>query len=289
MMVGEGGVVVVFDLLGHFAPLTGAHTWRDLRAIDGSGDDNVYAVGDAGVVLRYNGAAWAKTPFPVTEDLHDVWVAGPTSIYAAGDNGRILHSADGDNWTIQTSGTAASLRGIHGTTDQAIHCVGAAGTVLRRTAGTWQAQTAPAGDYNDVWMESATAGWLVGDAGLLVRVVGTSYSAAASPVASDLNAVWGTAPDHVFAVGAGGAALLYDGTDWRVTPTPNSGDLLAVTGDGSGAAWAIGATGGALLRWGGSAWKVDDGPAAGEMRGLWRASNHLLVAGRAGAILEYRN
>src|ERR1700757_24444 len=37
------------------------------------------------------------------------------SLWAVGDKGTILHSADGEHWSAQTSGTENDLRSIYGT------------------------------------------------------------------------------------------------------------------------------------------------------------------------------
>lgn len=65
--------------------------------------------------------------------IHAVWVVSPTDVYAVGESGTILHY-DGTAWTSMPSGVTVTLTEIFGVTEGAktdLFAVGAAGTVLR--------------------------------------------------------------------------------------------------------------------------------------------------------------
>src|SRR5437764_114156 len=64
------------------------------------------------------------------------------SLWAVGDDGRILHTADGETWKPQTSGTPKDLTSIYGTGDgKSLWAVGYEGTILHTTGGEWKPQT----------------------------------------------------------------------------------------------------------------------------------------------------
>jgi len=65
-----------------------------LRGVWASDRDAYWAVGDAGVILYYDGAAWLRVSSPTTANLHSVWGAARNDVWAVGDNGVVLHFAD---------------------------------------------------------------------------------------------------------------------------------------------------------------------------------------------------
>jgi hypothetical protein len=71
-------------------PNTGAGTTA-IRAMWSSGDNFVIAVGDGGMILRFDGTTWTKMTSNVTTHLRAVWGTSPTNVYAVGDNATILH------------------------------------------------------------------------------------------------------------------------------------------------------------------------------------------------------
>jgi photosystem II stability/assembly factor-like uncharacterized protein len=69
----------------------GSPSGTTLRAVWGSGDSNVYAVGDNGLILRFDGSKWNTVPSGTTQNLSAVWGTSPNNVYAVGDSGLILH------------------------------------------------------------------------------------------------------------------------------------------------------------------------------------------------------
>jgi len=56
----------------------------------GSAANDVWAVGNAGTVLHWDGTVWAPVTVSTTKDLHGIWGSGPNDIWAVGDQ-TILH------------------------------------------------------------------------------------------------------------------------------------------------------------------------------------------------------
>jgi hypothetical protein len=57
----------------------------------GSSPSDIFAVGDEGTMLRYDGAGWSAMSSSTTESLHDVWGSVRSDVFAAGHDGTILH------------------------------------------------------------------------------------------------------------------------------------------------------------------------------------------------------
>ena len=79
------------------------HNWLDPTAIWGT-DDNMFAVGDAGKILHYNGANWSSMDSNTTEWLRDVHGCDGNSVYAVGLGGAFL-KYDGSVWSNEGSFT----------------------------------------------------------------------------------------------------------------------------------------------------------------------------------------
>jgi photosystem II stability/assembly factor-like uncharacterized protein len=63
-----------------------------LRAIHGTADNQMFAVGDSGTVwFNKSGSTWAVESFPVTTQLNGVHVLAPTELYVVGAGGLIYH------------------------------------------------------------------------------------------------------------------------------------------------------------------------------------------------------
>lgn len=97
----------------------------------GTGADNVYIVGQAGVVLHWNGSELTELLVGANVDLVSVWGTGPDRIAIAGGRANgVVALWDGQSWrTLKL----APLLGFNGVwmRDNMVHLVGAFGTAAR--------------------------------------------------------------------------------------------------------------------------------------------------------------
>jgi len=102
-----------------------------LRGIWGTASDDVFAVGEAGTILRYDGKRWYAMESPTTLAIRTVWGTGPTDVYAAGEDGLLLHF-NGAAWTPLQSPTdrlLLQLWGVPGSPN--VYSVGVVTTILK--------------------------------------------------------------------------------------------------------------------------------------------------------------
>jgi photosystem II stability/assembly factor-like uncharacterized protein len=85
---------------------------------------DVWAVGNAGTIMHFNGAVWTRIDSPVKSNLSAVWGSAPNDIWAVGDLGTILHFR-GHAWHSVESGTTHDLIHIWGTSSDDIWAIGA--------------------------------------------------------------------------------------------------------------------------------------------------------------------
>ena len=55
----------------------------------------------AGAIWRYDGTAWTPMTLPSTAVLNEIWGTSPTDVFAVGEDGVVLHF-DGNAWTVTT-------------------------------------------------------------------------------------------------------------------------------------------------------------------------------------------
>jgi len=104
-----------------------------LQAMWGNGTSELWAVGDSGAIVHYNGRAWSLIPnSPTTATLHGVWGTAANDVWAVGDSGLILHF-DGSEWSKSVTPTTRTLRSAWGSLSGEVWAVGDSGTVLRFT------------------------------------------------------------------------------------------------------------------------------------------------------------
>lgn len=95
----------------------------DLRLSAGQ----VWAVGNNGTILRWNGTAWTASASGTTEDLNGIHCASANACWAVGDNGEIRFW-NGSSWSGQSSGTTRELLSVSCEPDDPASCVASGGT-----------------------------------------------------------------------------------------------------------------------------------------------------------------
>ena len=98
---GEAGTIFFSDTAGVQWAEMNSKTLETFRGLWGMSSTDVYAVGDYGTILHYDGSAWQPMPSGTDLRLFGIWGSSKKSIYAVGDAGLVLHYEDNstDNTT----------------------------------------------------------------------------------------------------------------------------------------------------------------------------------------------
>ena len=234
-----------------------------------------WAVGDAGVIATTNdgGNNWqqqrlntATTFMPIATALNAVHFINPQSGWAVGDAGVIAATIP---WTIQNSSlpTTIALNAIQFVDDRNGWAVGDSGTIIvtEDSGATWLQLTdtttpsIPAtalgtNNINSLQFLSESAGWVIGDGGLIVSWDGTAWSLDSDPgdvsnvvAQSNLNSLHMIDENTGWVVGASGAIAFLNIGTWEsqtfidtVTSLPITDDLNAVRFINATTGWAVG-------------------------------------------------
>jgi hypothetical protein len=176
-----------------------------LRALWAASSTTLFAAGDGGTLLRYNGTAWTVVPTGVTADLTDVWGTSATNVYLTTSDGRVLRY-DGSSVTpVSAVQAPGALNAVWGSAANNVYAVGAGGLVYRFNGTAWSRVRLPTrAALYDVWGSSASAVYVGGEAGIIYRWDGTKWTPEKSSGGGrQVLALWGNGT-NVYAAGAGG-------------------------------------------------------------------------------------
>ena len=140
--------------------------------------------------------------------LFKVWGSGPNDVYAVGSKGVILHW-DGAAWAQQGSGTGEDLISVFGLGSGVggeVAIVGGRGNgvLARKTADGWDTQVLAGNPgFNGIWMAADGTAWIAGNRGSVVSVAPGTFEVTRhrSDTREVLHGMWGLANGHRVAVG----------------------------------------------------------------------------------------
>jgi photosystem II stability/assembly factor-like uncharacterized protein len=146
----SGSLLLVVFLIAGMTACTGSWMFRNplplntnLEGIWGTSIDDVFAVGDQGVILHYDGKEWDSMNSRTTHNLFKIWGNSDSDVFAVGGSGVIMHF-DGSEWYGMVSRSTDDLYGVWGRSESDVYAVGRAGTILHYDGnldGTWDAMT----------------------------------------------------------------------------------------------------------------------------------------------------
>ncbi len=125
-----------------------------LNEVWGSSGSDVFAVGNSGTILHYDGSEWSAMTSGTTDTLLGVWGSSGSDVFAVGrggsffsPEGTILHY-DGSAWAEMTSGTSASFYDVWGSSGSDVFAVGSSGTIFHYDGADGAAS--PDQDFGDL-------------------------------------------------------------------------------------------------------------------------------------------
>lgn len=150
----------------------GLPTEAALLDVWGSSATDVWAVGEEGLVLHYDGAKWERVLIGRAERLAAVRGRDGEVVIAGGTSQAIVLVKTGSgDFVAETLETAPILNGLAVGADGTAWAVGALGQLFVRGAGqaTWESRPQEAGTmWRDAWLDGRGDAWLVGD-GVVAR------------------------------------------------------------------------------------------------------------------------
>jgi photosystem II stability/assembly factor-like uncharacterized protein len=208
-------------------------------------------------VMRLRGKDWSEVSLGLQAPrLNWVHGFGPEHLFAVGEQGWALHF-DGSSWRRLDTGTEAPLWGVWGASPDDVWVVGGSGTgtgeavILRWNGQAFTQVSVPAlrrenvFAFFKVWGTGADDLRIVGQEGVILRWDGEALREEDSGVRDDLISLWGDGPDRVIAVGGRASAQVteWDGTRWRPRDLPPLPGLNGVWFPPGQDPWVVGVQG----------------------------------------------
>ena len=290
--VGSSGA----DWAGHYVDgrwtLVPTGVTTPLRAVWMGSASSVWAVGDFGTAVRWDGTKFQTVPTDATTQLTSVWGAGDTEVWAVGDDATTLRY-DGRKLAKVTNTVASVelLNSVWGTGASDVWVAGSAGTVMRWNGQAFIPQVAPdpQAAYSRVFGSGPTNVWLIADkqawmwngaAWKQVRREPEQLTSGFSRSAADTWLLRGAVRTSAF-----------DGRKWTLDQFPSSASSMrALAPSGAKDVWAAGADG-EINRASTGSWTQEAGFAVTRARNrinvIWGASSDDIWAAASFATLHW--
>ncbi|MBI5845292.1 MAG: hypothetical protein HZB23_11555 [Deltaproteobacteria bacterium] len=228
----------------------------------GTASNNVYAFGNYGSILRWNGSAWSQQRTLVNIGYNTranaVWGASSNNIWAVGLYGCILHY-NGSAWSYYGRVNTEGLNKIWGTAADNIYAVGDRGVILHYNGSAWSQMAAPAtlNPLNAIWGSAPNDIWAAGPADAF-HFDGISWNV--MPYIENVTDLWGTASNNIYAATFSRRIMHYDGVNWtEVYLDPQPIIFKGIWGSSATDIYAVGensGTGGRIVHYDGNSWSV---------------------------------
>ncbi|QRN97532.1 hypothetical protein JRI60_00095 [Archangium violaceum] len=139
-------------------------TTSSLEALHGTGPQDIWAVGELGTVIHWNGTAWSVMDTGTKVDLHAVWAVDRANAWAVGEQGVVLRW-NGASWSRVDVGSDDKLTGVWASGPSDVWVVEdslSSGGLLRFDGKTWTRRSVTGSSStpvrvwgsgpNDVWV-----------------------------------------------------------------------------------------------------------------------------------------
>jgi hypothetical protein len=208
-----------------------------LNAVWGASENELFAVGASGTILRYRGEGldWsddsANKSASSTATLHSVWGRSASDVFAVGSS--CVWGLKGGVWTKhKVPDPAKAGSELSSYTLYSVRGSPEAGVWASGDGASGQSELVVKFDDKDAWVVQSAglsyAGsglavvgaqvFIVGNAQHVRMFDGASWVSKNLDGMTDLEAAWGTGPDNVWAVGPSGMLLRFDGAAWTTSP-----------------------------------------------------------------------
>jgi serine/threonine protein kinase len=211
-----------------------SNTEKSLNAIWGLSKSEIYAVGDNGTIINYDGKSWNNMESGTKSRLNGI--CGITNrgvieeIYAVGDE--VILKYDGIRWRPAVNRQNGYFFGILGLSKSDIYAVGLDNLILHYDGSKWNPMSSGSNiSIYNIWGLSRFEIFAVGGFGSnLIFYNGKSWNTILSCTKKSLNSIWGTNSSDVFAIGEDGTIIHFDGKEWTQMNSNTSKCLRGVKG-----------------------------------------------------------
>lgn len=201
---------------------------RPFSGVFGFGPRNIWAVGYAGALARFDGQYWSEVTNPTTskETLFGIWGSSPTDIWAVGNNGEILHG-NGSTWESHKQKTDKAFFAIWGSGPTDIYAIGQDGICAHFDGTDWTLATLSSAWLTAVTGTSASDVWAAGRTGTLLHYDGEVWQSQHGPTTDNITSIVALSRDEVWMTTDKGTLFHYKNQEWNPLQTDQRLESIA--------------------------------------------------------------
>jgi photosystem II stability/assembly factor-like uncharacterized protein len=216
---------------------------------------------------------WRPAHSPTAEDIHAIWAVSEDDIWACGEKGNILHY-DGSEWRLDITTLAPDFFDISFVSSEEGWVCGKDGWVARREAGKWRQVPGNTRSSTLYALDAhgAADAWFCGSRGAVLHYQDGVWTDQSPNVGDDLHGIRVAGDDKGWVVGDNGRILKRTNGQWEQVTSPVSADYRCAFFVGDDEAW-FGASGGFAVHLKAGGLTKTRLPAAETITGLYFQSN----------------
>lgn len=209
----------------------------------------LFAAGQLGRIYRFDGKQWSlHFDLHLDITILAMWGSSPSSIYAVGDEGLVLHF-NGLRWQRMPSGTKSALYSLWAWDNERMLAPGDFGLMLRYNGTEWAEFNVGSEHFlYGVWGDSLSNIYAVGLSGTLAHFNGQRWQQMATRLRADLLAISGSEQAGVFITGTHGSVLRLQDDQWLPEESGTDVGLRSVCATQAGVVYAVGDRGTIIRR-----------------------------------------
>ncbi|MGE0086683.1 MAG: WD40/YVTN/BNR-like repeat-containing protein [Desulfococcaceae bacterium] len=265
-----------------------------LRAVWGSSEKDVFAVGWYGMIMHYDGLQWEVMDSGTEDALRHVWGYDGNTVFAVGGDtdGAVIVRYDGETWTQVYSHPDQIINWVWGTSPDNVYAAGqsdvSGGIILHYDGQAWnEIRQTNLNQMNSVWGSSADDVFVSGNKGQILHWDGLSWTVMTSGTTANLRGLWGSRGDDVFAVSLD-TIMHYDGKIWSLMEGGKGKNLYNTWGSGPDNVYVTGSKG-VILHYDGKQWQEDSSGTDRALWGIWGSSADNIFASGVDALVLHND
>ncbi|KPA14027.1 protein containing DUF1566 [Candidatus Magnetomorum sp. HK-1] len=255
-----------------------------LFSIWGRSENDIFAAGEKGQILHYDGTSWQSMESGTQNNLNAIW-GDDKQVFIVGDEGTLL-SYDGNNWMPINISINTPLTSIWGAEGK-IFTAGPYGILIEKTSTDWLRQSPV--DSSDMPVKmggNEHSIYMISQSGVHTYTAG-DWIPILSSLSSTMNDINLNTDNHSILIGEKGSILYKTDTDWKSALSGTVMDLNAAT-SGDTVFYAVGNNGSILRSQTPDTWIKMNAQTTQHLHDVWAASkNNVFAVGDNGTVIRY--